>query len=134
MNFLSLCAAGYVGKVQGLTTVKGVPTYRFSLGVNFNNPANDTLWLQCSIIDPLLNIVLERGVLPGDYLMVQIDHAVINALIDGNRAKSWLNCKVHQIVFLVAPDRPQLERAAGFEPRELPTVIDYNQLFKQRVG
>ena len=126
MDHLLVVAQGHVGKIQGLSSLRGQEVYKFSLAVNFKLPES-TLWLQCSVVaQDVLSLVTERGLIKGDHLLVQCDRAAINAMVDGNRARSWLNVEVHQIWFLTAPALPQIERAAGFEGR----VIDYNQLMK----
>ena len=113
--------------VQGISQDKHKrDVYRFSLAVNFDLPES-TLWLQCSVVKQnLFSLCVERGILTGDHLLVFCDRAGINAVVNGNRAKSWLNVEVNQLTFLTSSALPQIERVAGFEGR----VIDYNQLMK----
>ncbi|MBA3868602.1 MAG: hypothetical protein H0X30_05575 [Anaerolineae bacterium] len=133
MDSFMMMASGHVGKVQGIGRDRqGAPVYRFSLAINFSRGDHDeTLWLQCTVSDPLLNIVTERGILTGDHLLVVVDNAQVNAVLAGQAAKGWLNCRVQQITFLVSPAVPQLERGEGYESR---TILDYAELMRQKVG
>lgn len=135
MDCLMMCACGHVGKVQGLGVDRhNRDIYRFSLAVNFDHPES-VLWLQCTVVkQPIVSLLTERGLLTGDHLMIVCERASINAVMNGEQARGWLNVEVTQLTLLTAPAIPQLERAAGFEPREMPTILNYAELMKTKAG
>lgn len=133
MDSLMICASGHVGKVQGIGRDSHKrDIYRFSVATNFRHPVG-TLWLQCTVVkQDLFQLCIERGLLTGDHVLIMADRADIRAVVKGNSALTFLNVEVSQMTFLTAPAVPQLEHSQDFHDRS--TVIDYNQLMKQKVG
>lgn len=128
MDVFNLVCAGHVGKIAGLKKDKfGRDVFRFSLACNFKRGNEEsTLWLQCNILDPLLNTVLERGISTGEMILVQCPYADIQAAIDGKIAKSWLNVTCDRLQFLTQVRSPALTSYGT----EYPAVIQFNDLMK----
>lgn len=124
-DLLHITAVGRAGRSRGLQIDKfGRRVYRFSLAVNFRHP-DYVLWLQCNVYDPQLSHIAERGIIPGERLLVMCDRAEMAASTGSSAAVAWLNVVVSHVQFLVVPEAETIERFG--EPRE----IDYSQLFKK---
>lgn len=138
MDAFHLTVTGRVSKIFGLRTDRyDRQQFSFSMACNrVVGGSQEALFLTVNVPDPLLNIVVERGVYVGENLLVMTDFAQLNATMRGNVAKGWLNITARQLIFLSNERPPALEREAGLLDRS-DNIIDYNLLMKlksERVG
>lgn len=141
MDAFHLTATGRIGKVHGLRTDKfGRSYYRFSMATNrMVGSAQQTLWLQVSVPEPLCLIVSERGCYVGENVLIMTDFAELTAIYHMGSAKAWLNVTAQQLIWLSNERAPALEHSQLFNDRS-DNVIDYNLLMKiksqrtERVG